>query len=86
MQNAVTPFQPYVLEGQAEEAMNLYVRTIPDSEILNVQNNGPDGPGPEGSVILASISLRGHLCSKTRLEWKAPIESLPSSRNTVPRR
>ena len=57
MQSAVTPF--LMFEGQAEEAMNLYVRTIPDSEILNVQRYGPDGPGPEGSVMLASISLRG---------------------------
>ena len=57
MQSAVTPF--LMFEGQAEEAMNLYVRTIPDSEILNVQKYGPDGPGPEGSVMLASISLRG---------------------------
>ena len=57
MQNAVTPF--LMFEGQAEEAINLYVRTIPDSEILNVQRYGPDGPGPEGSVMLASISLRG---------------------------
>ena len=57
MQSAVTPF--LMFEGQAEEAMNLYVRTIPDSEILNVQKYGSDGPGPEGSVMLASISLRG---------------------------
>ena len=42
MQSAVTPF--LMFEGQAEEAMNLYVQTIPDSEILNVQKYGPDGP------------------------------------------
>ena len=45
MQSAVTPF--LMFEGQAEEAMNLYVRTIPDSEILNVQKYGPDGPAPK---------------------------------------
>ena len=49
-----------MFEGQAEEAMNFYVKVIPDSEILNVQRHGPEGPGPEGSILVASFSLRGH--------------------------
>ena len=57
MQSTVTPF--LMFEGQAEEAMNFYVETIPDSEILNVQRHGPEGPGPEGSIFIASFSLRG---------------------------
>ncbi len=57
MQPTVTPF--LMFEGQAEEAMNLYVKVIPDSEILNVQRHGPAGPGPEGSIFVASFSLRG---------------------------
>ena len=52
MQPTVTPF--LMFEGQAEEAMNLYVKVIPDSEILNVQRHGP-----EGSIFVASFSLRG---------------------------
>ena len=57
MQPTVIPF--LMFEGQAEEAMNLYVKVIPDSEILNVQRHGPEGPGPEGSIFVASFSLRG---------------------------
>ena len=57
MQPTVSPF--LMFEGQAEEAMNFYVKVIPDSEILNVQRHGPEGPGPEGSIFVASFSLRG---------------------------
>ncbi|MDE2710675.1 MAG: VOC family protein [Acidobacteria bacterium] len=57
MPASVTPF--LMFEGQADEAMNFYVKVIPDSEILNVQRHGPDGPGPEGSIFVASFSLRG---------------------------
>ncbi|MYG74016.1 MAG: VOC family protein [Acidobacteria bacterium] len=57
MPASVTPF--LMFEGQADEAMNFYVNVIPDSEILNVQRHGPDGPGPEGSIFVASFSLRG---------------------------
>lgn len=57
MPASVTPF--LMFEGQAEEAMNFYVETIPDSEILNVQRHGAEGPGPEGSIFIASFSLRG---------------------------
>ena len=39
MQPTVSPF--LMFEGQAEEAMNFYVKVIPDSEILNVQRHGP---------------------------------------------
>ncbi len=57
MPASVTPF--LMFEGQAEEAMNFYVNVIPDSEILNVQRHGPEGPGPKGSIFIASFSLRG---------------------------
>ena len=57
MQPAVTPF--LMFEGQAEEAMNFYVQVVPDSRILNVQRHGPEGPGVEGSILVASFSLRG---------------------------
>jgi predicted 3-demethylubiquinone-9 3-methyltransferase (glyoxalase superfamily) len=60
---SVTPF--LMFEGRAEEAMNLYVATIPNSRIIDVKRYGAGGPGPEGSVILARFSLGGQpiLCS-----------------------
>ena len=57
MPPAVTPF--LMFEGQAQQAMELYTRVLPDSEILNVETYGPDGPGPENTVIAATLSLRG---------------------------
>ena len=54
---AVTPF--LMFEGQAQQAMDLYTRVLPDSEILDVERYGPDGPGPENTIIRASMSLRG---------------------------
>lgn len=62
-ETSVTPF--LMFEGRAEEAMNLYVSTIPNSRIIDVKRYGAQGPGPEGSVILARFSLAGQpvLCS-----------------------
>ena len=57
MHGAVTPF--LMFEGEAQQAMELYTRVIPDSQILDVERYGPEGPGAEGSVMLASMSLRG---------------------------
>ena len=68
MPAAVTPF--LMFQGQAQEAMELYTRVIPDSQILDVEKYGPDGPGPEGTIMLASISLRGQtvLCSDSPIQ------------------
>ena len=57
MPASVTPF--LMFEGQAQQAMEFYTRILPDSRILNVERYGPDGPGPEGTIMLASMSLRG---------------------------
>jgi predicted 3-demethylubiquinone-9 3-methyltransferase (glyoxalase superfamily) len=48
-----------MFEGRAEEAMNLYVSLIPNSAITQIVRYGPDGPGPEGSVIQAACSIGG---------------------------
>ena len=68
MPAAVTPF--LMFQGHAQEAMELYTRVIPDSQILDVESYGPEGPGAEGSVMLASISLRGQtvLCSDSPIQ------------------
>ena len=56
-QTTVAPF--LMFEGNAEEAMNFYVSAIPDSRVIDIRRYGADGPGTEGSVMLATFSLAG---------------------------
>jgi predicted 3-demethylubiquinone-9 3-methyltransferase (glyoxalase superfamily) len=56
-QTTVAPF--LMFEGKAEEAMNFYVSAIPDSRIIDIRRYGAEGPGAEGSVMLATFSLAG---------------------------
>jgi len=58
-QSKVHPF--LMFEGKAEEAMRFYVALIPGSEILEMLRYGPGQPGPEGSVMKASVSLGGQI-------------------------
>jgi predicted 3-demethylubiquinone-9 3-methyltransferase (glyoxalase superfamily) len=53
----ITPFLWF--DGNAEEAMNLYVSVFKNSKILNVRRYGEGGPGPKGSVMTASFVLEG---------------------------
>ncbi len=48
-----------MFDGQAEEAMNLYVSLSNDSKIVAIQHHGPGAPGKEGSVQKALFSLGG---------------------------
>lgn len=57
MITTVTPF--LMFEGKAEEAMNLYVSAIPDSKVADIKRYGPEGPGAEGSVMIARFALAG---------------------------
>lgn len=57
MKTTVTPF--LMFEGKAEEAMNLYVSAIPDSEVIDIKHYGPEGPGAEGSIMIARFALAG---------------------------
>ena len=59
----VRPF--LMFEGKAEEAMRFYVSLIPGSEILEIVRYGPGQPGPEGSVMKATVSIAGQtvLCT-----------------------
>jgi predicted 3-demethylubiquinone-9 3-methyltransferase (glyoxalase superfamily) len=60
---AITPFLWY--NGQAEEAANLYTSIFPDSQIVEVKRWGPvatsvpGGPVPPGTVMSATVRLRG---------------------------
>ena len=53
----ITPF--LMFEGQAEEAMTFYVSLFKDSEVTSITRYGPEGPGAEGSVMLANFVLCG---------------------------
>ncbi len=48
-----------MFEGKAEEAMTFYTSLFDGARIESVTRYGPDGPGTEGSVELATFSLGG---------------------------
>ena len=48
-----------MFQGKAEEALNFYVDTIPGSQIDSIQRFGPEGPGAEGTIMLALFQLAG---------------------------
>ena len=48
-----------MFEGKAEEAINFYTSLIENSEIISMSKYGPEGPGAEGSVMLAVFTLDG---------------------------
>lgn len=52
-----TPF--LMFEGRAEEALDFYVATIPESRIEHIDRYGVGEPGPEGSVRLARAVVVG---------------------------
>jgi predicted 3-demethylubiquinone-9 3-methyltransferase (glyoxalase superfamily) len=53
----VTPF--LMFEGTAEAAMHFYLSLFPGAAIDSITRFGPGGPGREGSVMQATLSLRG---------------------------
>ena len=53
----VTPFLWF--DGKAEEAANFYVSIFPNSRITGMSRNGEAGPGPKGSVMVATFELDG---------------------------
>lgn len=53
----ITPF--LMFEGQAEEAMTFYVSLFRKSEVTSITRYGPEGPGTEGTVMLANFVLCG---------------------------
>ena len=53
----ITPFLWF--DSNAEEAMNFYVSIFKNSKVLRVARYGDAGPGPKGSVMVASFQLEG---------------------------
>lgn len=46
-------------DDKAEEAANFYTSLFPNSKILSIARYGEVGPGPEGSVMVASFQIAG---------------------------
>jgi predicted 3-demethylubiquinone-9 3-methyltransferase (glyoxalase superfamily) len=46
-------------KGDAEQAMNFYVSLFGNSGITHIDRYGPEGPGAEGSVRVASFTVAG---------------------------
>lgn len=46
-------------DDRAEEAANFYVSVFKNSRITNISRYGEEGPGPAGSVMVASFELDG---------------------------
>ncbi|RHW17934.1 VOC family protein [Sphingomonas gilva] len=53
-----TPFLMFQ-HGKAEAALDFYVATVPGSRIVSIERFGPDGPGPEGTVLRAHVEIAG---------------------------
>ncbi|WP_141500426.1 VOC family protein [Paenibacillus luteus] len=54
--STVTPF--LMFEGRAEEAMNYYISLMEDSKVISIKRYGANEAGKEGSVMLATFSLK----------------------------
>ena len=64
MPKQITPF--LMFQGRtAEQAMTFYTSLFDDGRIVDVARYGPQGPGPEGTVMRARFTLAGQefLCS-----------------------
>jgi len=53
----ITPFLWF--DNQAEEAANFYVSIFKNSKVVNVVRYGDAGPGPKGTVMIATFQLDG---------------------------
>ncbi|NYZ14053.1 VOC family protein [Azospirillum sp. RWY-5-1] len=51
--------------GRAEEALGFYQSLFPEAVAGPLHRYGPEGPGPEGSVMTASLSVAGHTLMMT---------------------
>ena len=46
-------------DNNAEEAVNFYISIFKNSKIVNMSRYGEGGPGPKGSVMVATFQLEG---------------------------
>jgi predicted 3-demethylubiquinone-9 3-methyltransferase (glyoxalase superfamily) len=58
--NAMQKITPFLwFDGKAEEAANFYVSIFKNSKIGTVNRYGEHGPGPKGTVMIATFQLDG---------------------------
>jgi predicted 3-demethylubiquinone-9 3-methyltransferase (glyoxalase superfamily) len=53
----ITPFLWF--DNNAEEAAKFYTSVFKNSKLGEIRRNGEAGPGPKGSVMIASFSIEG---------------------------
>jgi predicted 3-demethylubiquinone-9 3-methyltransferase (glyoxalase superfamily) len=53
----ITPFLWF--DGKAEEATNFYVSIFKNSKVVSLTRYGEAGPGPKGTVMIATFQLEG---------------------------
>jgi len=53
----ISPFLWF--ESNAEEAINFYLSIFKNSKTIRLTRNPPGSPGPEGSLLVATIQLEG---------------------------
>lgn len=72
MGNQITTFLTFQ-ENNAEEAMNYYIGLFDNSQIVEIQRHGSDGPAKEGTILMATFELNGKqfICSDSYVkhEW-----------------
>ena len=59
----VTPF--LMFQGEAEAALALYVHKVPGASVSGMTRYGPQGPGPEGQVARATLTIAGQAFTVT---------------------
>lgn len=57
MPSKITPF--LMFHGEAEEAMTFYLSLFANSKMIDIRRYGAEGPGREGTVMRATVSLAG---------------------------
>jgi len=57
----MTTMSPFLMfqGGKGEAALDFYVATLPDSRIVSIERFGPEGPGPEGTILRAVAEIAG---------------------------
>ena len=53
----ISPFLWF--DGKAEEAAGFYTSVFKNSKMLNIARYGEAGPGPKGTVMMATFQIEG---------------------------